>query len=214
MIYLYLFLLIFSFYLLHVNTFVGIIFSTIAIYLVAFRDELGKKIKNRSINDRQDGINKFLENITILSGKARELGVSLLVENNVLSYNNFREFDADPLLMTRPEECADIMKNTPDNVNMLVDVAHLKVSSNSLSYNASDMFHICNPWIKAYHFSDNDGLSDSNDTFDEKAWFWPFIKHDLDYYSIEVYNINIKEIKKLIRLVDRKLYHKVLPQTI
>ena len=172
-------------------------------------NELGKRISNRFINDRSEGIKRFLNNIYTISKKAEELNISLLIENNVLSAENYKEFSADPLLMTTPEESVYILENTPDNVNMLLDVAHLKVSSNTLGYAAVDMFQACDPWIKAYHFSDNDGLSDSNNTFDDNAWFWPFIKNDLDYYSIEVYNINIKEIKKLISLVKTKLNHKV-----
>ena len=65
------------------------------------------------------------------------------------------------------------MENTNENVNLLIDVAHLKVSSNSLKFNQT-MFEICDPWIKAYHLSDNNGLSDTNEPFSEDAWFWDF----------------------------------------
>ena len=170
-------------------------------------NELGKRIGKYSLYDREEAMSHFINNVKYLSVKARKAGVSLLIENNVLSYENYKEYGTDPLLMTTPEECVYVMKNTPDNVNMLVDVAHLKVSANSLGYNPADMFHLCAPWIKAYHLSDNNSLSDSNNPFDEHAWFWPFIKHDLEYYSIEVYNISTKELIKLIDIVKNNLNH-------
>ena len=37
--------------------------------------------------------------------------------------------------MGDPEETLKIMKNSPNNIKLLVDVAHLKVSANSLNYN-------------------------------------------------------------------------------
>lgn len=168
-------------------------------------NELGKRIGKRSLYDRKKVMSHFLKNVNYLAEEAKKEGVSLLIENNVLSYNNFKEFGVDPFLMTTSEECVYVMENTHDTVNMLVDVAHLKVSSNSLGYNPTDMFHLCDPWIKAYHFSDNNGLSDSNEMFDEDAWFWPFMKNDLDYYSIEVYNINPERLQKLTLLVSKKL---------
>tara|TARA_B000000477_G_C6051336_1_gene210321 strand:+ start:191 stop:952 length:762 start_codon:yes stop_codon:yes gene_type:complete len=134
-------------------------------------DELGKRIKNRFIANREDGLMIFMERINKLSEFAAQNGASLLIENNVLSFNNYNEFKTDPFLMSTPEECRTVMENSPENVNLLIDVAHLKVSANSLGYNPSEMFSICDSWIKAYHFSDNDGLSDSNHIFDQGSWF-------------------------------------------
>jgi len=67
------------------------------------------------------------------------------------------------------------------------------------------MFNLCDPWIKAYHFSDNDGLSDSNNLIDEDSWFWPHIKKDLDYYSIEVYGETSNNLLQLKGLVESSL---------
>lgn len=168
-------------------------------------NELGKKIYKRKIYERDISINVFLEIVNKLAVTASRYGVELLIENNVLSMNNYNEFGLNPFIMVDPNECVYVMKNTPDNVNMLVDVAHLKVSSNSLNYNPVDMFLLCEPWIKAYHFSDNNGLSDTNDIFDGKAWFWPYIKNNIDYYCIEVYDASLKKLRELVDLVMKKV---------
>ena len=110
--------------------------------------ELGKRIKKRKLLSRQEGLKIFIENIHHLSNKARKLGVELLIENNVFSQNNYLQFKTDPFLMSTPEECLFIMENTPDNVNLLVDVAHLKVSATTLKYEPKNMMKLS---IKIYH---------------------------------------------------------------
>ena len=108
--------------------------------------------------------------------------------------------------MVEKNECVEVMKSTPNNVNLLVDFAHLKVSSNSLGFDAREFHEECRGWIKAYHFSDNNGLSDSNSIFTEDAWFWPLLKKDLDYYSIEVYGVEYEVLKNLIELIKSKIF--------
>jgi sugar phosphate isomerase/epimerase len=169
-------------------------------------EELGKKINKRNLYNREHALEKFIFNVNRLSDYADSKSISLLIENNVLSNNNIIEFDDNPLLMTSPLECKYVMENTDENVNLLIDVAHLKVSSNSLKFNPQTMFEICDPWIKAYHLSDNNGLSDTNEPFSEDAWFWDFLKKDINYYSIEVYNKNIEDLVRLRNMTKKILF--------
>ena len=128
-----------------------------------------------------------------------------MIENNVLSKNNLDNFEDNPFLMCDETECDEIIKNTPNNVKLLVDVAHLKVSANSLKFNKENFLNHCNEFTGGYHLSDNNGLSDTNQKFDENAWFWDYIKKDKNYYSIEVYNASNEEIKSLYDLTKKKL---------
>ena len=97
------------------------------------------------------------------------------------------------------------MQNTPDNVNLLVDVAHLKVSAQTLGFDPEEMFRLCEPWIQAYHLSDNDGTRDSNESIRENSWFWPYLKKNLDYYSLEIYGVAPDLINKQIQITKRFL---------
>ncbi|MFK8017213.1 MAG: sugar phosphate isomerase/epimerase family protein [Gammaproteobacteria bacterium] len=162
--------------------------------------ELGKRIAKRKLFEREAGLETFLEEVNALAGYAREQGVELLIENNVLSGGNYREFDGDPFLVATPGEAVQVMNNTPDNVNLLIDVAHLKVSAQTLSFDPVDMFRRCEPWIMAYHLSDNDGTRDANESIREDSWFWPYLKKDLDYYSLEIYNVEPALIRQQVTL--------------
>tara|TARA_X000001036_G_C20474272_1_gene722906 strand:+ start:16 stop:867 length:852 start_codon:yes stop_codon:yes gene_type:complete len=168
--------------------------------------ELGKKINKRNLFNRESAIQIFINNVNEIADYAKSHSIAILIENNVLSHGNLIEFGNDPLLMTTPEECAYIMEQTNYNVNLLIDVAHLKVSANSLKYDPSSMFKTCDKWIVAYHLSDNNGLSDTNDSFNEESWFWKYVKKDCNYYSIEVYNKEISEIINLFEIAKDKLF--------
>lgn len=167
--------------------------------------ELGKAIDAPKINDRKVCLDLFLDRIAILAEYAHGINVQLLIENNVISHNNIKRFGEDPLLMTAPKEARFIMQNTPSNVNMLLDVAHLKVSANSLGFDRKEMFSSCDEWIKAYHFSDNDGKSDSNQSIGIDSWFWPYVKKNENYYTLEIYNSSINELKDQIEITNEAL---------
>lgn len=168
-------------------------------------DELGKRIPSRNLFDRDACIEIFVSRVSRLAGIAKKAGISLMIENNVLSAKNAREFPSNPLLMCEPLECQKIMGLLPDNVMQLIDVAHLKVSANSLSFDPSEMFAVCNERIAAYHLSDNDGLEDSNRPFDEDAWFWPHLKPEVNYCSVEVYGCPADELLQLANLARSRL---------
>lgn len=167
--------------------------------------ELGKKVKKRTLNDRSEAVKIFIENINKLAKIAEQKGIKLLIENNVISERNYNEFKEDPFLMTQSEECIEVMKSVPNNVKMLVDLAHLKVSSNSLNFDAIDFLTKCDSWISAYHLSDNDGTTDSNQPFSEDSWFWPYLKKNLNYYGIEVYTYDFSVLKNQKLFLEQML---------
>ncbi len=167
--------------------------------------ELGKTISSRSLYDRTEAMKAFIERVNDLSKYAFSKKISLLIENNVVSNSNYKKFSGDPLLMTSKSECIYVMENTPDNVNLLVDVAHLKVSSKSLGLDGSLFLAQCKKWIKAYHLSDNNGLEDENKSFDSNSWFWTHITNGLDYYSLEVYTPSLNVLHEQSELAEAKV---------
>ena len=98
--------------------------------------ELGKTISNSFILDRNSAMDIFLKRVHILADFARNHGIELLVENNVISQKNYQKFGQDVLLMTRASECEYFFNNAPGDVGMLLDFAHLKVSSKTLNFSA------------------------------------------------------------------------------
>lgn len=162
--------------------------------------ELGRSIKKRELYDRNEATKIFLENINIIADKASKMGISLLIENNVLSSNNFAEFKCNPLLMTEAEECIKIMNNSPSNVNLLLDLAHLNVSSKTIGFDKEVFINKCSKYIDAYHLSDNNEFEDNNNPISKNSWFWRHLKKNVNYFSLEIYGLNAKELNEQFKM--------------
>jgi sugar phosphate isomerase/epimerase len=168
-------------------------------------DELGKKIDRKKLSNRNFALERFISRVKILSDEALKTDSKLLIENNVLSSFNLVSFGENPLLLASPDEIKLVMGEMPQNVSLLLDVAHLKVSANSLGFCEKNAHRELLPYINAYHLSDNDGTEDSNMPFDKNSWFWADMKKNLNYYSVEVYGQSVKKLKSQQLLVQNML---------
>ena len=74
-------------------------------------NELGKKVHKKKLQDRSITKKMFLKRVQMISQKASELDVNIMIENNVLSKNNLIEFGSNPLLMCEAKECNDIINS-------------------------------------------------------------------------------------------------------
>jgi len=167
--------------------------------------ELGAKITKQIINDRKKALDLFISRANQLAEYAEKKDVKLLVENNVLSNANYLSFGENPLLMVDENETNEIMKKSHDNLGLLIDVAHLKVSATTLKFSATDYLDSFYDLVSAYHLSDNSGLEDTNDAISDKSWFWPHLNKELDYYSLEVYKNTASSLKNQLELISKKL---------
>ena len=167
--------------------------------------DLGKDMKKVKVFNRKKSIKRFIKNVKYLALYAKKLNVKLLIENNVISKKEFLNFNKNNVLMADPKEINSIFSKLPKNVRMLLDVAHFKVSARSLNFPLIKSVKKINKWIEGYHLSDNNGFVDSNKAFTNKSWFWPIIKKNLNYYSIEVYNLRMSQILKQKKLLEKNL---------
>ena len=168
-------------------------------------DELGAQLVNKALLARDVALEMFGERIALLAEEARREGVTLLVENNVISQANFDAYNEDPLLLTDPDEIASFMKVAPSNLGLLIDVAHLKVSARTKSFDLVSGHEKLNKWIQGYHLSDNNGCADDNGPVSEVSWFWDHLVRGLNYYTLEVYSRSTSELIEQRNLVETML---------
>jgi sugar phosphate isomerase/epimerase len=168
--------------------------------------ELGKTIKSNNLYDRDKCLERFIYSIKLLSKYASRYQIKLLVENNVITKSNLTKFESNPLLMTDIKSTREIIKNFDDNLFFLVDVAHLKVSANTLNFDACEYLEVFKNKIGGYHLSDNNGLVDSNKEISDSSWFWPYLRNDLNYYTLEVYDHNPNVLLSQLELAKNKIY--------
>jgi sugar phosphate isomerase/epimerase len=149
-------------------------YSVHAGFLVDLKpDNLGKKQSDLPFIDRQTGLKIFTESIAELLNDT----VDLLIENNVNSRENLVEGRNKLYLLAEPEETLKFFQslNNP-RLGLLVDLGHLNVSAKQLRFNKYEYLEILAPWIKAFHLSANDGISDQGLPFNQNEWFIEALK--------------------------------------
>lgn len=109
----------------------------------------------------------FIQSVMICASEARNLGVELIIENNVCIPEH-----KGKLLLQSTEEFLDFFHSIPDSlpVGVLLDTGHLQVSAQTLGYNKMDFAYTIGPYIRAFHVHENDGHSDSHQPIKENSW--------------------------------------------
>jgi len=169
---------------------------------------LGKKFKKIKITNREECLKNFTKQVLKISNFAKKNGIKILIENNVCTQKNFDRFGENPFLLTNYLEVEKFFKLMPNNVRLLIDVAHLKVSAKTEKIDPIKSLMKMNRYVGGYHFSDNDGKIDSNKPFKSNSWFFPYIKKNLSYYSAEIYNENPKKLRQQIKIINKKIFSK------
>ena len=153
----------------------------------------------------EEGSELFTDSVERVNHFARERDVRLLVENNVFTVGTAASNGVDVLLMASPAGIRSAMERLPGDIGLLVDVAHLAVSARTLGFDASSCLRDLAPFIGAYHLSDNDGLSDSNEPVRENSWFWDHLDPTVAYVTLEVSPEKVGSYAEQIALIERKL---------
>ena len=172
-------------------------------------EDFGKTLPKQIVNESSKILKLFIKRLNTLSKFAKKKDVMILIENNVLTKKNLKKFDKNPFLMTKLEECRKIMINTDENVRLLIDVAHLKVSSRTLNYDPVKYLKKLDKWIEAYHLSDNNGIADENKNLTSRSWFWKHLNNNAKYCTLELRDLSINNIHSQLNLCKRKFKNKI-----
>jgi len=123
-------------------------------------NEIGKKLSRDNLFNESESVNRFCNAFEMLKRKAG--GIELFIENNVFSAANSETYDTkNPFMMTNYEKYISLKERI--DFNLLLDVAHLKVSAKTLRLDFEDEFKKMINVSNYIHISDNDGLHDSNE---------------------------------------------------
>jgi sugar phosphate isomerase/epimerase len=167
-------------------------------------DELGRKLLLSNPFDRKEHWKLFIQSVKIIADKARELGLNFLIENNVLASVNIHRDGSNPLLCCEIDEMQQMLEevNHP-NLALLMDTAHIKVSANTLNFNADEAIHKTANSILCVHHSDNDGSFDTNDKLTGDYWFLAHMKNFANIvHVLEVKKLTEEEIKHQLNILQ------------
>ncbi len=172
-------------------------------------EDLGNRLTHLTRYSLGEAEEIFIESLKILSDYARRKGVMLAIENNVLSYINLIEGQNRLLLGVRANEIIRyISKSGRDNIGVMLDVAHLKISAESLGFDPHEYIHSLASHIIGVHLSDNDGRTDTNSPVTGESWFWEPLRNVWNEnitLVLEVRNLTPALIKDQFSIIESSL---------
>jgi sugar phosphate isomerase/epimerase len=147
--------------------------------------------------------NLFLVSIQEILKEAHQLETDFLIENNVIASFNLTNEGRNPLLCCDSNDIRWLFKEISDKrCGLLLDTAHLKVSSVTLNLDLNQEIGAISTLIRALHHSDNDGIRDTNLPITENYWFLQYMKqYQSVSHVLEVKRLTIQEIKNQIKLL-------------
>ncbi len=123
-------------------------------------DELGRDISNRDLYDEDEATQKFVENLEEIKKFSGD-EFKIYIENNVISKKNIEKFpNRSPSMLNTYEDYLKLSKMV--DFNLLLDIAHLKVSCKSFGLNFEEQFRALVGETDYIHISDNNSFSDDN----------------------------------------------------
>lgn len=131
-------------------------------------DEIGNKLSNRVVYNEKKAYDRFCSAYMHISELCRKNMIALFLENNVLSAENYKEFDYNNYMMMTDYESIMKMKERLD-FNLLLDLGHLHVSTNTLGLKYSEQCNKLKDHVKWIHISDNDGVFDEHKPLRQKS---------------------------------------------
>ena len=108
------------------------------------------------------------------------------------------------LTLCEPGEICTFMNNIPKG-RFIARFWYIKVSGLTLGPDPVNAHEKLQTLTRAYHLSDNNGKTDTNETVIGNSWFWDIINPELDYYSLEVYGISVEDLILQRELVLQKI---------
>jgi sugar phosphate isomerase/epimerase len=165
--------------------------------------ELGQKLARVESFDREMHWNFFLQSVREVLEKTADLKTGFLLENNVLAKMNVYDDGSNPAFCVDGNEMLQVLKEIPDpRLGLLLDTAHLKVSAITLGFDAVEHAKAVLPFTRCVHHSDNEGVYDNNQPFDERYWFLPLMKDAAHaVHVLEVFKQPVEELKRMEELL-------------
>ena len=131
-------------------------------------NEIGKSIHAVTIYDEDKAYDRFCTAYERISRLCVENDIDFYLENNVLSEENYKNFGYRNYFMMT--DYASIMKIKKQlDFNLLLDLGHLYVSSNSLGLDYEQECNALKEHVKWIHISENNGVVDEHKTLREKS---------------------------------------------
>jgi sugar phosphate isomerase/epimerase len=135
------------------------------------QENLGAKLVANHHWDYERCYSTFLSSLKILIKEADNVGLSILVEPNVVARNNLVGGKNKLLMIAEASEIIRMYKDLSEkNFGILLDLGHLKVTAKTLGFDINDFINSIAPIVGALHVHDNDSEFDQHLPIEDNSW--------------------------------------------
>lgn len=133
--------------------------------------DINFKFNPYNIPEYETSFNTFKESVAEIADYAETSGVKVAIENNALSEYNLINGENKLLLMCELWEFERLINEIKSaNLGILLDIGHLKLTSNLLKYDANEFINKLKDKIFAVHVHENNGRVDEHRCTKEGDW--------------------------------------------
>lgn len=133
--------------------------------------DINLKFNFNNIPEYENSFNTFKESVVKIVDYAERRSVKVAIENNVLSEYNLIDGRNKLLLMCELWEFERLFTEiTSKNLGVLLDIGHLKVTSNLLKFDANKFIYKLKNKVFAIHVHENNGRVDEHRCLVEGDW--------------------------------------------
>lgn len=166
-------------------------------------EQLGKKFKPKNIVSYDKAFDIFVESIKEILKYTEGKNVKIAVEPNVLNEFNIVNSKNELLLICEYWEIEELFKRiNSDNLGILLDLGHLKVTSHWLNFDKDWFVEKVADKVFEVHLHDNDSKFDSHLNINENSWALDILKkHNFPIVTLEPNKVSMSDIKKSYNLL-------------
>lgn len=131
-------------------------------------EEIGKRLRGAVVYGEEEACERFCSAYRQIDSLCEKAGITLYLENNVLSEENYRAFGGRNLFMMTDYESIMRMKEHL-TFRLLLDLGHLHVSCHTLGLDYREECRKLKEHVEWLHISDNDGKRDAHRPLREES---------------------------------------------
>lgn len=174
--------------------------------------DINLKFDLQNIIEYQTAFNTFKDSVLKVSNYARIKNIKVAIENNVLLKHNLVDGRNKLLLMCEAWEFEKLFQEIKlENLGILLDLGHLKVTSNILKFNANNFIENLKNKIFLVHIHENDEEIDEHKYIKKGDWSLKIAIKYFNNFDIPVVleckcnsKKNLENSLKILKVYDKK----------
>jgi sugar phosphate isomerase/epimerase len=169
--------------------------------------KLGVRFLQKNMVKKETSLKIFIESVIPIIDYAKNRGIRIAMEPNVVQKFNLTNNKNELLLFTDLDEIKQFSKIfKKKDIGILVDLGHTAVTSHWLNFDKNKFVKLCLDLTVAVHVSNNNGKQDQHKSLTKKCWQTSQLKFFKKIpITLETMNLDINQIQHNIKIAENAI---------